>query len=125
MRRGFLVLLVLVPALLPFGGLTAADGDGRVGTIVDLQGTVVVRSGGHERWSPLTTRTVLWPGDTIKVLSRGANAVEVDLGDGGGFVLGPGAIAEVVESRVLWLRRAAEMRTRPPASCRWCSRTTR
>lgn len=105
MRRGFLVLALLVLSLFSFSGLQAADSDGRAGVVIDLTGTVVVRALGQERFAPLTTRDVLWPGQLVKVLARGANAAELSLGDGGAVVLGPGAVAEVISASDLHLLR--------------------
>jgi Vault protein inter-alpha-trypsin domain/von Willebrand factor type A domain len=95
MRKGLLLLSVVLLSLLPFGGLSGTERDGRAGAVVDLSGTAVYRSMGHERWTRLESGTVLAPGDAIKVLTRGANAVEVALAGGGAFVLGPGGRVEL------------------------------
>jgi len=80
---------VLVLALLaPFA---AAEDARRVGTVLDRQGTALVRPAGRDRWSPLEQGAALLAGDTVRTPLHGAHAVECGLAGGGAFVLGPGA----------------------------------
>jgi len=71
--------------------------DGAAGVIVDRQGTALVRPVGRERWTPLTTRDVLAPGDMVRTPVRGANAVEIRLRASGKLTLGPGSLIELTD----------------------------
>ncbi|MCB9870357.1 MAG: hypothetical protein H6837_10900 [Planctomycetes bacterium] len=71
--------------------------DGRVGTVVDRQGTALVRPVGKDRWSLLRQRALVMPGDQVRTPVAGANAVEIDLSTGGKLVVGPGALVELSE----------------------------
>ncbi len=92
------LLLVLLPVLpmTSLGDLAQpVRDDDRTGTVVDKQGTALVRPVGRERWSPVRQKTVLMPGDQLRTPTRGANAVEVRLAGGGSLVLGPGGLVEL------------------------------
>jgi hypothetical protein len=78
--------------------LTLAD-DGRVGTVLDRQGTALVRPVGRQRWTPLGPRSLLMPGDLVRTPVRGAHAVEMQLAGGGVLLLGPGGLAESPKTR--------------------------
>jgi predicted Zn-dependent protease len=82
-----------------------ASDDGRVAAVTDLQGTALVRPVGRERWTPLAPRSVLLPGDQVRTSPRGAHAVELQLAGGGSLVLGPGALLELIDARMLHLLR--------------------
>ncbi len=73
---------------------TPITDDGRVGTVLDQQGNAQVRPAGRRRWSPLFSKTPLWPDDEVRTSPRGANAVEMEV-KGGKVTLGPGAIAQL------------------------------
>lgn len=68
---------------------------GRAGSVLDLQGIVLVRPVGRERWTALRPQSPLWTGDLVRTEARGANAVEIALQNGARLVLGPGAQLEV------------------------------
>ncbi len=99
-RRFLLVSLLLSIALVPWlpasesvaGGLSD---DGRSGVVLAVQGTALVRPAGRFRWTPLTERSVLFPGDLVRTDSLGAHALEVQLKAGGKLVLGPGTVLEL------------------------------
>ena len=88
----FLVLTTLAGPAAPEQKPLADDG--RVGSVTDLQGTALVRPVGRSRWSPVSARTLLMPGDQLRTMRRGAHAVEVRLAKGGRLVLGPGGLVE-------------------------------
>ena len=54
------VLLLLPPPASDAGKLSE---DGRVGVVLEVQGTALVRPAGRERWTPLAPKSVLFPGD--------------------------------------------------------------
>ena len=78
---------------------------GRAGTVVDRQGTALVRPVGRERWTPLWQRSPLFAGDQVRTEARGANAVELTLMQGASLVLGPGSLLEVEAGDALQLLR--------------------
>jgi tetratricopeptide (TPR) repeat protein len=90
-----LLSLFLVPG--PAARAELKD-DGRVGKVIDLQGTALLSPAGHDRWTPLNQRDLVMPGDRVRTMPRGANAVELRLTGGGAFVLGPGGLLEVGQS---------------------------
>jgi tetratricopeptide (TPR) repeat protein/predicted Zn-dependent protease len=68
--------------------------DGRIGTIRDPQGIVVLRPMLAQRWTPLCRETLLKPGDWLRTELRGANAVKVVLSSDTVLTLGPGSQLE-------------------------------
>lgn len=90
-----LAFLLLVAGLPARPGVAAklAD-DGRAGAVLDVQGVALVQPAGHDRWTPLGPRSVLYPGDLVRTRARGAHALEVQTG-GGRVLLGPGTEAQV------------------------------
>ena len=53
--------------------------DGRIGKIVDAQGTALLRPLTSSRWTPVAGSMVLKPGDWVRTEIRGANAVAIEL----------------------------------------------
>ncbi|MHC4452283.1 MAG: VIT domain-containing protein [Planctomycetota bacterium] len=86
-------LLAFVSSL--FCSPTLANDDARVGTVVDRQGTALVRPVGRDRWTPVGPKSILMPGDLVRTPVRGANAVEVRLAGKGRLVVGPGSLVEI------------------------------
>ncbi|MHC4860046.1 MAG: VIT domain-containing protein, partial [Planctomycetota bacterium] len=104
---GILALLVLAGPVVPE---EKRMDDGRAGSVADLQGTALVRPVGRARWSPVSPRTVLMPGDLVRTMLRGAHAVEIRLGGGGTLVLGPGGLVEIpAAGHVRLMRGEAEL----------------
>lgn len=100
-----LVLLAALPTAPVANVSQTIRDDERTGTVVDKQGTALVRPVGRERWSPVRQKTVLMPGDQLRTPVRGANAVEVRLAGGGSLVLGPGSLVELTKRGALRLYR--------------------
>ena len=71
--------------------------DGRIGKISDVQGIVGLKPVMANRWTPVTARLVLKPGDWIRTDPRGANAVALRLVKQTEVTLGPGSLAELVK----------------------------
>ncbi len=94
LAAAFLALLPLIAPAAPEAA-TPPTADGRAATVVDRQGSAFVRPAGRDRWTPLTGRAVLLPGDTLRTDARGANALELELASGGRLVLGPGSLLEL------------------------------
>ena len=69
---------------------------GRIGTISDAQGIVVLRPMLAKRWTPICRDTLLWPGDWIRTELRGANAIKVRLSSETELTLGPGTLVECI-----------------------------
>ncbi len=120
MRLALRSLLVVV-ALLPVARAQAIP-DGRAGTVLDVQGAALVSPAGHDRWAPLAARDVVMPGDRVRTMARGANAVEITLAGGGRIVLGPGGLAEITGgddgARLLSGEMELTPADRPPAFLR-------
>ena len=70
--------------------------DGRIGTISDAQGIVVLRLMLAKRWTPICRDTLLRPGDWIRTELRGANAIRVRLSSETELTLGPGTLVECI-----------------------------
>ncbi len=68
--------------------------DGRIGSIGDAQGIVVLRPRLAKRWTPVSRETILQPGDWVRTEVRGANAVKLSLTNGVAITLGPGTLVE-------------------------------
>ncbi|MFZ4394433.1 MAG: VIT domain-containing protein [Kiritimatiellia bacterium] len=68
----------------------------RIGKVVDAQGICGLQPKLQERWTPLTEGVPLNTGDWLRTDPRGANALQVRLGSGVKFVLGPGSLVEMV-----------------------------
>ena len=51
--------------------------DARIGSVIDVQGVVVLRPMLAERWTPICREVLLKPGDWLRTDLRGANAVRV------------------------------------------------
>ncbi len=75
-------------------GATLTD-DGRIGKIVDAQGTTAIKPLGHERWTPACGELLLKPGDWLRTDTRGANAMHARLSNGTSLILGPGTLVEL------------------------------
>ncbi|MEX0938608.1 MAG: VIT domain-containing protein [Pirellulales bacterium] len=69
--------------------------DGRIGKVVDVQGTVTLRPLAQRRWSPVCEPILLRAGDWLRTDLRGANAVAVKLVSGAKLTLGPGSLVEL------------------------------
>ncbi len=69
--------------------------DGRLGQIAEIQGVLLVRPEGHTRWTMVSARNPLYPGDWLRTPSLGAHAAEIVLNGFGRFVMGPGAQVEI------------------------------
>ncbi|HVG94102.1 MAG TPA: VIT domain-containing protein, partial [Planctomycetota bacterium] len=105
------VLTVLLVAPLP-GTAGALSADGRAGSVTAVQGLVLARPAGRDRWTALDARSLVFPGDVVRTDARGANAAEVRLVGGGRLVLGPGTTIELAtDGRVRLLRGEAEVRS--------------
>jgi hypothetical protein len=101
------VPLLLLLSLLgpPDPAVALPEDDGRVGAVLDLQGTALVRPVGRQRWTPLAPRSLLMPGDQVKTFARGAHAVEIRLAAGGTIALGPNALVEMTSKTGVRLLR--------------------
>ena len=100
MRTIALGLVFLSLALLLAPGSVAVakpPDDGRVAAVEDLQGIATVRPVGRDRWTPLDPRSVIMPGDLVRTLLRGANAVELRFVSGASITVGPNSLVEVTE----------------------------
>jgi predicted Zn-dependent protease len=69
--------------------------DGRIGVVQDVQGLVMVRPVGRERWTPLAAGDLLKPGDLVRANLRGAHAARLRLTPNTDVTFGPGAILEL------------------------------
>ncbi len=69
--------------------------DGRIGKVTDVQGLVAIRPVMHDRFSPVTERMPIRPGDLLQTDPRGANAVSVRLVPQAELVIGPGSTVEL------------------------------
>lgn len=72
--------------------------DGRIGKVTDAQGAVAVKPVMHERWSPVSPRLVLKPGDWLRTEARGANAVALKLIKSAAVIVGPHSTVELVKA---------------------------
>ena len=77
--------------------------DGRVGKVTDVQGLVAIRPAMHERFSPVTERMPLRPGDWLQTDPRGANALSVRLLPQTEVLIGPGSTVELASPQQLRL----------------------
>lgn len=84
------------------GGRTLAE-DGRIGKVIDVQGTVSVKPLTQRRWTPVTGSAILQPGDWLRTDARGANAVAVRLVNGTRLTLGPGGLVELAAPQQIQL----------------------
>lgn len=71
--------------------------DGRIGKVTDVQGVVAVKPVTGERWSPVSARLVLKPGDWVRTDARGANAAALRLLKSN-IVVGPHSTLELVKA---------------------------
>ena len=92
--------------------------DGRIGKVTDVQGLVAIRPVMHERWSPVTERMPVRPGDWLQTDPRGANAVSVRLVPQTELVIGPGSTVELSSPKTDSSLPRAKSRSRPKASRR-------
>lgn len=69
--------------------------DGRIGTVVDVQGIALHKPPVRERWSSLRHDAPLGDRDRIRTDMRGANAVKLRLARGFELTLGPGTEIEI------------------------------
>ena len=102
---GFALASVLVAPHSGSAAPTALSDDGRAGVVTAAQGVAMVRPVGHERWTPLESRGLLFPGDVLRTEARGANALEIRMKAGGHLVVGPGAVLEVPDGTGVRLLR--------------------
>ncbi len=110
--------LVLLPfaclLLLPIFPAERSDArsladDGRVATVMEVQGTALVRPAGRGRWSPLGPKSLLLPGDLVRTDARGAHALEIQMTKGQRLVIGPGTVVELpAEGGIRLLRGVLE-----------------
>ncbi|MBL8817930.1 MAG: hypothetical protein JNL58_18035 [Planctomyces sp.] len=70
--------------------------DRRIGDISESQGIVVLRPRLAKRWTPISSETLVQPGDWLRTDVRGANAVRVQLTNGSAITLGPGSLIELI-----------------------------
>ena len=68
--------------------------DGRIGKVTDAQGLVAIRPVMRDRFSPVTERMPVRPGDLLQTDPHGANAVSVCLVPQTELVIGPGSTVE-------------------------------
>jgi tetratricopeptide (TPR) repeat protein len=110
-------LLVILFALLvqPAEAASLRD-DGSVGKVLDTQGMTGLRPPMQSRWTPLTSKLTLKPGDWIRTGVRGANATRIRLHDGTGFILGPGTLLELVPDGAPKLISGTAEVTAPPGA---------
>ncbi len=69
--------------------------DGRLGQLAEVQGVLLVRPEGRTRWTMVSARNPIYPGDWLRTPSLGAHAAEIVLDGFGHFVMGPGAQVEL------------------------------
>ncbi|MFW6124499.1 MAG: VIT domain-containing protein [Pirellulales bacterium] len=96
------------------GGGSLAD-DGRIGKLIDFQGSVAVRPAGANRFTPVAEPILLQPGDWLRTDPRGANAVAARLAGGPRLTLGPGTVIELAEPRA-WHVAAGELQVTTEAA---------
>ena len=101
MRR----ISLLALAVLFFVPAVHANEDSRVGSVLDRQGTALVRAVGRDRWTPIGPRSILMPGDQVRTPKRGANAVELQLVGKRSVVMGPGTLIEIADAETVKLYR--------------------
>jgi len=75
--------------------------DGRIGSVIDVQGIVSVKPVMAQRWTPVDRRMLVMPGDWLRTDLRGANAATVRLVPQTEVTLGPGTLVEMVSPRQL------------------------
>jgi tetratricopeptide (TPR) repeat protein len=90
--------------------------DGRIGKIADVQGIVSLRPVMAERWTPVTGRMLVRPGDWLRTDARGANAVAVRLVKETSVILGPATLAELVGPRRIRIHSGELEATAPAAA---------
>ncbi len=73
--------------------------DGRIGKLTDAQGLVAIRPVMYDRFSPVTERMPVRPGDLLQTDPRGANAASVRLVSQAEVVIGPGSTVELVSPK--------------------------
>ncbi|MGA2032621.1 MAG: VIT domain-containing protein [Thermoguttaceae bacterium] len=73
--------------------------DGRIGKVTDAQGLVAIRPVMQQRWSPVTERMPIRPGDWLQTDPHGANAASVRLVPQTELVIGPGSTVELSSPR--------------------------
>ena len=75
--------------------------DGRIGKLTDTQGLVGIRPVMRDRFSPVTERMPVRPGDLLQTDPRGANAASVRLVSQAEVIIGPGSTVELVSPKQL------------------------
>ncbi len=83
------------------------------GKIVDCQGIAALQPPSQERWTPLAQGMFVDRGDLIRTDPRGANAVQVRLAGGGGFITGPNSLVQLVNPASLKIDRGEVEITAP------------
>jgi predicted Zn-dependent protease len=117
MSRPSLQRLALGLLLVLASGLAARPQEqpavaGPVGKVTDREGIAARKGLAEPRWTPAEPGAPLFAGDWIKTGARGANALAVELTEGG-LLLGPGALVEVVDgARVRLLAGEVELTPR-------------
>ncbi len=76
-----------------------------IGRVVDREGTASIKPVMHQRWAVADENVPLEPGDWLQTGKRGANALVVRLKGGARLILGPGALAEVIDGAKVRLIR--------------------
>jgi hypothetical protein len=93
--------------------------DGRLGTVSDSQGLVVLRPALAKRWTPISRDAMVKAGDWLRCDRRGANAIRVTLTTAVEVTLGPGTLVEFVTAEQVRLHegflrvRIPESKTKP------------
>lgn len=77
--------------------------DGRIGTVREVQGTILMRPRTSQRWTLVTDPAMLKSGDWIRAEIRGANAASVIMTSGFRLILGPGSLLELTSARTATL----------------------
>ncbi len=80
-------------------GKSGLSDDRSAGKVLDCEGSVHVKPASGDRWTSAAAEMIVLPSDLIKTGARGANAASISLKSGASIVLGPGAIAEIPDSK--------------------------
>ena len=105
-----LVSVCLLVSLTLAGEKDGYGDDGRIGAVVDSQGTVSIQGVADARWAPAGMDTPILPGDLIRTDARGANAAQLRLASGVHLILGPNTLVRVSgDAAASLLRGEAEL----------------
>jgi len=79
--------------------------DGRIGKILNAQGTVTLKPLTHRRWTPVSGPALIKPGDWLRTDTRGANAALMALTSPVRLTVGPASLVELISPQQVRLHR--------------------